>query len=139
MLDGVAVVCAQARRLAASIRYERRCVWAVGVIRKFFYGWLVRREYRRKFRAIAGPRIVRFLQNSLVSAHARVLRRVGGHAQVGDGEGSSACLSCLREDYESNDCKNFLKGISCSCVGCFLSKNKFWNELARFHCVCTER
>ena len=52
--------------MAAAIRYENLCIWAVSIIRKFFYGWKVRKEYRRKFRAIAGPKIVRFLQNCMV-------------------------------------------------------------------------
>ena len=47
--------------------YHRRCVWAQGIIVKFFRGWQVRREYRAKFRAIAGPKIVAFLQKALVS------------------------------------------------------------------------
>lgn len=49
------------------MKHHKRCVWAAGVIRKYYIGWTVRKEYRRKFRAIAGPRIVKFMLNAHVS------------------------------------------------------------------------
>ena len=49
------------------MKYRKRCAWAVEVIHKYYLGWLVRQEYRHKFRAVAGPKIVKFLQNWLVS------------------------------------------------------------------------
>lgn len=58
----------QARRLLKQLKFEKRCIWAVGVIHKYFLGWRVRREYRCKFKATAGPKIVNFIYNALVSA-----------------------------------------------------------------------
>ncbi|XP_013388317.1 unconventional myosin-Ia-like [Lingula anatina] len=55
----------KARQLAKKIRRAKLCLWAVGVIRKYFQGWQVRREYRRKFRSHAVPIMIRFLQVSL--------------------------------------------------------------------------
>ena len=49
------------------MKYRARCEWAVGVIHKYYLGWKVRKEYRRKFRAIAGPKIVKFLRKCIVS------------------------------------------------------------------------
>ena len=57
----------QARKLAAKLRYEKKRKWAAGVIRKCYDGWKVRQEYRRKFRAVAGPKVVRYIQRALVS------------------------------------------------------------------------
>lgn len=54
----------KARKLLAEMKHRKRCVWAAGVIRKYYIGWTVRKEYRRKFRAIAGPRIVKFMLNA---------------------------------------------------------------------------
>lgn len=51
----------KARKLLAKIKHEKRCVLAVGIIHKYYIGWLVRKEYRRKFRAIAGPKIAKFM------------------------------------------------------------------------------
>ena len=48
--------------------YHKRCVEAQKVIVKYFRGWQVRKLYRAKFRAIAGPKIVDFLLKSLVSS-----------------------------------------------------------------------
>ena len=63
---------AQARRLYRAMVYHKRCVWAQAIIVKYFRGWQVRKLYRAQFRAIAGPKIVLFLQKALV----RVVRRV---------------------------------------------------------------
>jgi hypothetical protein len=57
----------QARKLLRALREEKRREWAVSVIQKYYAGWIVRREYRHKFRAIAGPKIARFMLNSTVS------------------------------------------------------------------------
>ncbi|KAJ8307514.1 hypothetical protein KUTeg_015598, partial [Tegillarca granosa] len=52
----------RARVLLRKLKREKQILDAVGVIRKFYLGWKVRKEYRRKFRAQAGPKIVRFFQ-----------------------------------------------------------------------------
>ena len=62
----------QARCLARRLAYQRRCVWAVSIIHKYFKGWVVRKEYRNKFRARAGPKIIHFLQQALVSNHTSI-------------------------------------------------------------------
>ncbi|KAK2150781.1 hypothetical protein LSH36_389g00009 [Paralvinella palmiformis] len=64
------VICAYARGWKARRRYKamvyrKRCEWAAAIIHKFFLGWKVRKEYRTKFRAIAGPKVIRFLQQAL--------------------------------------------------------------------------
>ncbi|XP_065839410.1 unconventional myosin-Ia-like isoform X2 [Oscarella lobularis] len=51
-----------ARREYRAIIFEIRASWAVGIIAKFYYGWKVRKEYRKKFRAIAGPKVIRYLR-----------------------------------------------------------------------------
>lgn len=50
-----------------AMREHQRRVWAVSVIQKYYAGWAVRRQYRSKFRAIAGPKIARFMLTSSVS------------------------------------------------------------------------
>ncbi|XP_033732027.1 unconventional myosin-Ia-like isoform X2 [Pecten maximus] len=55
----------RARVLLKKLRREKLELWAVAVIRKYFLGWKVRKEYRKKFRAQAGPKIVKFLQVAL--------------------------------------------------------------------------
>ncbi|CAE1316086.1 MYO1 [Acanthosepion pharaonis] len=55
----------KARNLLKELKHQKRVLWAVSVIRKYYRGWQVRREYRNKFRAIAGPKIVLFFQVAL--------------------------------------------------------------------------
>ena len=61
-------LCCQARVLLKQLKYQKQCQWAVGIIHKYFLGWKVRKEYRCKFRAIAGPKIVSFIRKALVSS-----------------------------------------------------------------------
>lgn len=56
----------QARKLLAKLKHEKRVLWSVTVIHKFFLGWKVRKEYSAKFRKIAGPKIARFFKIALV-------------------------------------------------------------------------
>lgn len=53
--------------LLRKLKREKLELWAVGVIHKYHNGWKVRKEYRRKFKSIAGPKIVKFLRVALVS------------------------------------------------------------------------
>eukprot|EP00058_Branchiostoma_floridae_P009760 XP_002595248.1 hypothetical protein BRAFLDRAFT_233021 [Branchiostoma floridae] len=53
----------QARKLCRQLRHEKRCIWAANVIRAYYIGWKVRKEYRKRFRANAAPKIVSFLRN----------------------------------------------------------------------------
>ncbi|XP_066301041.1 unconventional myosin-Ia-like isoform X2 [Branchiostoma lanceolatum] len=53
----------KARQLYKQMKYEKLCIWSVGIIRKYFLGWQVRKEYRKRFRANAAPKIVSFLRN----------------------------------------------------------------------------
>lgn len=55
----------KARNLLKELKHQKRVLWAVSVIKKYYRGWQVRREYRNKFRAIAGPKIVLFFQVAL--------------------------------------------------------------------------
>ncbi|XP_052803474.1 unconventional myosin-Ia-like isoform X2 [Mya arenaria] len=50
----------KARKVLAALKYEKRVLWAVGIIRKYFLGWKIRQQYKPKFRRIAGPKIARF-------------------------------------------------------------------------------
>lgn len=81
----------KARKLYKAMLYEKKCIWAVGIIRTYFYGWQarklyrsmvlekkrnqaatiiaayftgwkVRREYHPKFRKNAAPKIMKFLR-----------------------------------------------------------------------------
>ncbi|XP_022782685.1 unconventional myosin-Ib-like isoform X3 [Stylophora pistillata] len=81
----------KARKLYKAMLYEKKCIWAVGIIRTNFYGWQarklyrsmvlekkrnqaatiiaayftgwkVRREYHPKFRKNAAPKIMKFLR-----------------------------------------------------------------------------
>jgi hypothetical protein len=53
--------------LLRKLKREKLELWAVGVIYKFHQGWKVRKEYRSKFRSIAGPKIVKFFRLVIVS------------------------------------------------------------------------
>ena len=53
------IFCLGLTELLKELKYRKKCLWAVGVIHKYYLGWLVRREYRSKFRAIAGPKIIK--------------------------------------------------------------------------------
>ncbi|XP_019629927.1 PREDICTED: unconventional myosin-Ia-like isoform X10 [Branchiostoma belcheri] len=53
----------KARQLYKQMKYEKLCIWSVGIIRKYYLGWQVRKEYRKRFRANAAPKIVSFLRN----------------------------------------------------------------------------
>jgi myosin-1 len=55
----------KARKQLRELKHRQKCVWAVSVIYKYYAGYLVRREYRSKFRIVAGPKIVKFLLNAL--------------------------------------------------------------------------
>ena len=55
----------KARVLLRQLKYQKRCEWAVVIIHKYFLGWKVRKEYRMKFRAIAGPKVIAFLRRAL--------------------------------------------------------------------------
>lgn len=50
----------KARKILAQKKHEKRVLWAVGVIHKFYLGWRVRQQFKPKFRRIAGPKIARF-------------------------------------------------------------------------------
>ncbi|XP_070536547.1 unconventional myosin-Ib-like [Ptychodera flava] len=50
-----------ARKEYKRLQYEKKLLWAVVVIKKFFIGWRVRKEYRKKFRSNAGPKVLAFL------------------------------------------------------------------------------
>lgn len=63
----------KARVLLRKLKREKLELWAVGVIHKYHNGWKVRKEYRRKFKSIAGPKIVKFLR---VALKKRFLLRV---------------------------------------------------------------
>ncbi|EDV27730.1 uncharacterized protein TRIADDRAFT_20417 [Trichoplax adhaerens] len=55
----------KARKLARKLREEKRRNLAANVIRTFFFGWQIRKKYRKKFPSIAGPKVYRFLRQSL--------------------------------------------------------------------------
>lgn len=55
----------KARVLLRKLKREKLELWAVGVIKKYHQGWQVRKEYRSKFRSIAGPKIIKFLRIAL--------------------------------------------------------------------------
>eukprot|EP00118_Oscarella_pearsei_P003137 m.13137 g.13137 ORF g.13137 m.13137 type:complete len:1091 (+) comp24497_c0_seq4:132-3404(+) len=65
-----------ARREYQEIQYEIKASWAVGIITKFYYGWKVRKEFRKRFRANAGPKVIRFLQQFI---RYRFLARLCDH------------------------------------------------------------
>ncbi|XP_071478875.1 unconventional myosin-Ia-like [Diadema antillarum] len=66
----------QARQEFKRRKYHAQCVWAAGIIHKFFQGWKVRKEFRKHFRANAGPKMVAFLTKCI---HARYLERLKQH------------------------------------------------------------
>lgn len=53
--------------LLKQYKYEQKCKWAADIIHKYFLGWQVRKQYGRKFRRIAGPKIARFIRATLVN------------------------------------------------------------------------
>lgn len=55
----------RARVLLRKLKRDKLELWAVGVIHKYHQGWKVRKEYRRKFKSIAGPKIVQFFRIAL--------------------------------------------------------------------------
>ncbi|CAD5117530.1 DgyrCDS6295 [Dimorphilus gyrociliatus] len=57
--------CFFARMLLKQYKYEQRCKWAAEIIHKYFLGWQVRKQYGRKFRRIAGPKIAKFIKATL--------------------------------------------------------------------------
>ncbi|XP_068670120.1 unconventional myosin-Ib-like isoform X11 [Montipora foliosa] len=52
----------KARELYKAMLYEKKCIWASGIIRKYFYGWQIRRLYYPKFKKNAAPKIMKFLR-----------------------------------------------------------------------------
>ena len=58
----------KAQKVLAELKHEKKMAWAVGIIYKYFLGWKVRRDYKPKFRKIAGPKIARFFVVALVSS-----------------------------------------------------------------------
>nr|XP_006825386.1 PREDICTED: unconventional myosin-Ib-like [Saccoglossus kowalevskii] len=54
-----------ARKEKRRLKYEAKCKWAIGVIVKFYLGWKIRKEYRKKFRSNAGPKIYDFLKKRM--------------------------------------------------------------------------
>ncbi|XP_029196028.2 unconventional myosin-Ia-like isoform X7 [Acropora millepora] len=52
----------KAREIYKAMVYEKMCIWASGIIRKYFYGWQVRRLYYPKFKKNAAPKIMKFLR-----------------------------------------------------------------------------
>ena len=60
----------QARVLLRKLKREKLELWAVGTIRKFYYGWQVRKQYKSKFRKDAGPKISRFFITALVGVES---------------------------------------------------------------------
>ncbi|WAR05372.1 MYO1A-like protein [Mya arenaria] len=62
-----------ARKVLAALKYEKRVLWAVGIIRKYFLGWKIRQQYKPKFRRIAGPKIARFFVVALCRKYRRKL------------------------------------------------------------------
>ncbi|KAL5009512.1 hypothetical protein ScPMuIL_011817 [Solemya velum] len=55
----------RARTLLKKLKHQKKVLQAVKVIQKYFLGWRVRKQYAKKFRAVAGPKIVRFLRVAL--------------------------------------------------------------------------
>ncbi|KAL4228653.1 Unconventional myosin-Ih [Mactra antiquata] len=55
----------QARKLLAELKLQKRMEWAVTVIHKYYMGWKVRKNYKPKFRRIAGPKVARFFVTAL--------------------------------------------------------------------------
>ncbi|XP_053408862.1 unconventional myosin-Ib-like isoform X3 [Mercenaria mercenaria] len=51
----------QARKLLAELKHAKRMEWAARVIHKYYLGWKVRKNYKPKFRRIAGPKVARFM------------------------------------------------------------------------------
>lgn len=61
--------------LLRKLQREKLELGAVAVIRKYYMGWKVRKAYRKKFRAQAGPKIVKFLQMALKNQFVRNVRK----------------------------------------------------------------
>ncbi|RDD37299.1 Unconventional myosin-Ib [Trichoplax sp. H2] len=55
----------QARKLVRALRLERKRNNASTTIRAYYIGWQIRKKYRKKFPSIAGPKVYRFLRQSL--------------------------------------------------------------------------
>ncbi|XP_022087036.1 unconventional myosin-Ib-like [Acanthaster planci] len=66
----------QARKEFRKRRYQAQCLWAANIVHKYFLGWKVRKEHRKRFRSNAAPKIVAFLQRC---NHTRYLRRLQQH------------------------------------------------------------
>ncbi|XP_029655810.2 unconventional myosin-Ib-like [Octopus sinensis] len=88
----------KARLLLMQLRHHKRVLWAVAVIRKFYKGWKVRREYRNKFKAIAGPKIILFFQVALRKKFLLTLR------------GRLPSMSPISEEWPK--CSNMFKPVS---------------------------
>ncbi|XP_052830117.1 unconventional myosin-Ia [Octopus bimaculoides] len=88
----------KARQLLMQLRHHKRVLWAVAVIRKFYKGWKVRREYRNKFKAIAGPKIILFFQVALRKKFLLTLR------------GRLPSMSPISEEWPK--CSNMFKPVS---------------------------
>lgn len=66
----------KARKELARLKKEKRILWAVGVIRKYFLGWKVRKDYKPKFRKIAGPKVARFF---IAAMRYRFVKNISDH------------------------------------------------------------
>ncbi|XP_030856038.1 unconventional myosin-Ia [Strongylocentrotus purpuratus] len=66
----------QAREEFKKIKYRARCVWAASIILKFYVGWKVRKEFRKHFKANAGPKVKAFIMKCI---NVRYLQRLKQH------------------------------------------------------------
>ncbi|XP_071788878.1 LOW QUALITY PROTEIN: unconventional myosin-Ia-like [Asterias amurensis] len=66
----------QARKEYRRRRYQAKCMWAAGIIHKFYIGWKVRKEHRKHFKAHAAPMVMEFLLRYI---HTTYLRRLQQH------------------------------------------------------------
>lgn len=63
----------QARQELKKLKHEARCVWAANIIHRYYLGWKVRRDYRKKFKSNAAPKIIAFIKKLV---HVRYLQRL---------------------------------------------------------------
>lgn len=90
----------KARKILAEKKHEKRVLWAVGVIHKYYLGWKVRCQFKPKFRKIAGPKIARFF---LVAFKRKFLLNLKGSlpSESPTDDNWPKCASIYREASEA--------------------------------------
>ncbi|XP_068745869.1 unconventional myosin-Ib-like isoform X9 [Montipora capricornis] len=108
----------KARELYKAMLYEKKCIWASGIIRKYFYGWQIRRLYYPKFKKNAAPKIMKFLRVFFRYRYLITLKRnLPTVSPVDEHWPSSSPMfrktnALLRDIYHSWRCKKYRDSIT---------------------------